>query len=155
MIKTTLLSLSTLLLFAACGGDGGSDKPAAGGGGDTGGGAAAGEHMDGGDHGSATVTETLTVDGKKIVVHQFEKVEAGKDVPVSCEFSSAEERTLTVRAWIGTEDGKGSRKERLAREGDKDLHGHVQIPDPIPDGSKLWLSFEGDGEPVTHGFAYH
>jgi hypothetical protein len=38
-------------------------------------------------------------------------------------------------------------KAKLAKEGEDGMHGHLEVPKPLPDGSKLW--FEADGAAGT------
>jgi hypothetical protein len=57
-----------------------------------------------------------------------------------------------VRFWIGTEDGKGAMKSRAEIENASDpthWHTHAEVPDPIPQGGKLWVEIEGEGGGAT------
>ena len=57
-----------------------------------------------------------------------------------------------VRFWIGGEDAKGSIKAKAAIEDGK-WHTHVEIPSPLPDGSKLWVEIEAsDGKKASASF---
>jgi len=51
-----------------------------------------------------------------------------------------------VRAWIGVESGQGSMKGRLTKETERIVHGHIEVPDPIPASSKCWIEIEANGE---------
>jgi hypothetical protein len=34
-------------------------------------------------------------------------------------------------------------KAKLAKEGEDGMHGHLEVPKPLPDGSKFWFEVEG------------
>ncbi len=70
-----------------------------------------------------------------IKVTQYGDLKAGGELAFSIEITGG--TADAVRAWIGTQDAKGSMKHRI--EGG---HGHVEAPDPLPDGSKLWIEIE-------------
>ena len=57
-----------------------------------------------------------------------------------------------VRFWIGSEDAKGSMKAKAEIENAK-WHTHVEVPAPMPEGSKLWVEIElADGKKSTTSF---
>lgn len=58
-----------------------------------------------------------------------------------------------VRGWIGVESGQGSRKARFEKESATTLHGHVEVPDPLPAGSSLWLEIDGTAGSVRASVA--
>jgi hypothetical protein len=47
-----------------------------------------------------------------------------------------------VRFWVGVESGDGSVKARADEEKPDTWHTHVDVPKPIPAGSKLWVEVE-------------
>ena len=47
-----------------------------------------------------------------------------------------------VRFWVGTEDAKGSVKGKAEEETPDNWHTHVEVPDPLPPGSKFWAEVE-------------
>jgi len=65
-------------------------------------------------------------------------------------------KAVSVRLWIGTEDAKGSVKAKSEIENPAEpshWHTHAEIPNPIPEGSRLWIEIENDnGETVTGSF---
>lgn len=75
--------------------------------------------------------------------------EAAVDVTITPgEGSSA--RAVAVRLWIGIEDATGSVKA-LASVEDQDepsrWHTHVEVPSPMPEGTRLWIEIESsDGQ---------
>ena len=75
------------------------------------------------------------------------EVEAGGHVDFSIKiFTTAEPKAL--RVWIGTESGEGSKKAD-GKKGDANqtgilYSGEVDVPKPIPAGSKVWVEIETD-----------
>lgn len=56
-------------------------------------------------------------------------------------------KVASVRFWIGTQDAKGSVKAKAEIEDPKDpnrWHVHVEVPNPMPTGSKFWFEIEDD-----------
>jgi hypothetical protein len=47
-----------------------------------------------------------------------------------------------VRFWVGTEDARGSVKAKAEEETAGTWHGHTEVPDPLPPGSKFWAEIE-------------
>ena len=79
-------------------------------------------------------------------------VKAGGDVPVDI-WVDGGAKGKSVRFWFGTEDAKGSIKAKCEVE-DGHWHTHGEVPDPMPEGSKLWVEIEGeDGTKTVVGFA--
>lgn len=108
----------------------------------------------GDDHGDPHPLGKLTAHGRDFEVVQLGDIVAGKEGAVELAFKSGKERITTVRAWVGVESGEGSMKRKMDLEGTSEMHGHLEVPDPIPAGSKLWMSFDVDGKVETHGIAY-
>lgn len=87
------------------------------------------------------------------------EIKPGGDAPVDAWVTAAEGKPATVSAvrfWIGTEDAKGSVKAKADIEDAKQpnhWHTHVEIPKPLPDGSKLWVEIEaGAGKKAAVAF---
>ena len=146
----TLLGLTALscLLLPACGGDAPAttDRPGT---------PAAGTAPMADDHGEPHPLGSMTIGAHTFTVVQSGDVEAGHDMPLDLEFPQGAALPTTVRAWIGVESGKGSRKTRLDKEGDRVLHQHVDAPDPIPEGSKIWIEIEADGKTQSSSIDWH
>lgn len=150
MIKQLLLSLP-LLALVACGGDKKENTD------NSGGNAAAkkeGDNHNMSEHGEAQSLGEINVMDRTVKVVQLGKIEAGKEGAVELQFGTSDQRISTVRAWIGIESGIGSMKGKMEIEGDTGMHGHIEVPDPIPANSKLWLTFEADGDKKTVSVAY-
>ncbi len=61
-------------------------------------------------------------------------------------------KIAAVRLWIGAEDAAGSIKARAESENPADpahWHTHAELPDPMPEGSKLWIEIEDDAGATT------
>lgn len=72
-------------------------------------------------------------------------ITAGGDAPIDVWIDGGVGKGVTaVRFWIGTEDAKGSVKAKADVEDGK-WHTHVEIPSPIPAGTKLWVEIEESG----------
>ncbi|MDP1661879.1 MAG: hypothetical protein Q8L55_08175 [Phycisphaerales bacterium] len=87
------------------------------------------------------------------------QVVAGKDAPIDVTITpnaGATTKAASVRFWIGTQDAKGSVKAKAEVEDPKDpnrWHVHAEVPNPMPDGSKLWVEIEDDkGSTSVGGF---
>jgi hypothetical protein len=78
------------------------------------------------------------------------KIVAGNESAVTVSVAPAAGTTAkatAVRFWVGTQDAKGSLKAKGEVEDPKkpnDWHEHVEIPKPLPEGSKLWVEIVDD-----------
>ena len=106
------------------------------------------------DHGKSKPLGKINADGHSIEVIQYGDVEPGSEAAFDLMFESAKPLPQAVRAWIGIESGVGSMKSRLAKEGEHTVHGHVEVPATLPDGSKLWIEVETDGNRVRVPIAW-
>ena len=76
---------------------------------------------------------------------------AGKDAPIDVTVTAAAGQTvnaIAVRFWIGTADGRTSVKALAEIEDPSDpnrWHTHAEIPNPLPEGSQLWVEIEAEG----------
>ena len=105
------------------------------------------------DHGHGETTQM----GEKqagpylVKVSRDGDVKAGGDVPVDV-WVDGGAKGKSVRFWFGAEDGKGSVKAKCEVE-DGHWHTHGEVPDPLPEASKLWIEIEGDdGSRTVVGF---
>jgi hypothetical protein len=95
------------------------------------------------DHGGPVIElgET-TVEGVRVKASRDQgEVKPGGDAPVDAWIDGGLGNATAVRFWIGVEDAKGSVKAKAAVEDGK-WHAHVEVPDPLPEGSKLWIEIE-------------
>jgi len=75
----------------------------------------------------------------------------GGDAPIDVWIDGGVGKGVTaVRFWVGTQDAKGSIKAKAEIEDGK-WHTHVEIPSPMPAGSKLWVEVEGPSGEKTVG----
>ncbi len=87
------------------------------------------------------------------------EIVAGKDAPIDVTVTpTGTAKAVAVRFWVGTQDAKGSVKAKADIEDPKDpnrWHTHAEIPNPIPEGSKIWVEIEDDaGAKHVVGFAF-
>ena len=115
-------------------------------------------HAEGGkmekDHGHGETTQMgeQKAGPYTVKVSRDGDVKPGGDVPVDI-WVDGGAKGKAVRFWFGTEDGKGSLKAKCEVE-DGHWHTHGEVPDPMPEGSKLWIEIEGDdGTKTVVGFA--
>jgi len=131
-MKISLSGLSlAALLFTGCG----TEQPAAPPTDDN------GDAQQNEDHGHTdNVQLGTTVLGKTpITVHRLSAIRPGAEVDIDIEAAADTPLEQTIRGWIGTESAQGSRKGRFAKMKGNKMHGHIEVPDPMPAGSKLWL----------------
>lgn len=129
-------------LVAACGDDHGHDHPHPH---PT---PTANAPTDGGHvHAEHTPLGSVDVAGFHLDVVRVAPVVPGQLADFDLDFGK-QVRPETVRCWIGIESGVGSRKERFAKEGETVMHGHPEAPNPLPEGSALWIEIEVDGKPA-------
>lgn len=149
MIKNILLSLPLLMLIA-CGAKEPAKTPDNN--------APANNEADNGGNGHGKSYPLLKVKlkefGRIVKVTQLGEMEAGKEGAIEIGFNTSKDRISTVRAWVGIESGIGSTKAKMEIEGDTLLHGHIEVPKPIPAGSKLYVTFEADGKTETISMTY-
>jgi hypothetical protein len=137
MKQVVPIAFLSTLWFAACGGEtphthgpgDGHDRPAR-----------TGSEPDH-EHGPTEPLGDIKLGEYTAQVAQEGKVEPGKEVGVDVTFAKGT-ALPTLRAWVGIESAVGSMKAKLGKEGDAMLHGHVEVPKPLPAGSALW--FEAD-----------
>ncbi|MGQ0627040.1 MAG: hypothetical protein ACT4PL_02940 [Phycisphaerales bacterium] len=97
------------------------------------------DHHD--DHGPATALGEQSVGGFTVKASRDGALTPGGDAPIDIWVTTG--KPATLRAWIGTDDAKGSMKAKLDIEKDA-YHGHVEIPKPLPAGSRLHVELEND-----------
>jgi hypothetical protein len=113
------------------------------------------DHADGDDddhhHGPQVALGEQTVGGLVVRAARSGEVTAGAHAVVDA-WVTGSAKVVSVRLWIGTEDAKGSMKAKAELEKDN-WHSHVEVPSPMPEGSKLWIEVEAeDGKRTTVGF---
>lgn len=103
------------------------------------------------DHEHAEVIElgTTKSGGFDVKAARDKKIfKGGCDSPVDVWVTGGTAKVSAVRFWIGLEDAKASLKSKaeIEKPAEPDhYHTHVEIPNPIPAGSKLWVEIEAIG----------
>jgi hypothetical protein len=83
------------------------------------------------------------------------EIVAGQDAPIDVTVAPAADSTAkvaAVRFWIGTEDAKSSVKARAEVEDASEpnrWHTHAEVPNPLPEDSKLWVEIEDEAGGTT------
>ncbi len=99
------------------------------------------------DHGPVTQLGEQEQGGFKIKASRDGAIKAGDEAPIDV-WVTGGAKVSAVRFWIGTEDAKGSIKAKAAIEHDN-WHTHAEVPNPLPNGSKLWVEIEAEGGAKT------
>lgn len=116
-----------------------------------------GEHEE--DHAGPVIDlgeQAIGAFGAKVTRDQGEII-AGKDAPVDVIVTPAagsEAKVAAVRIWVGAEDARGSVKAKAEIENAEHpdhWHVHVEIPSPLPAGSKVWVEIEDDAGATSVG----
>jgi hypothetical protein len=105
-------------------------------------------------HGTAPATQLgeQTVNGFTVRASRDGGITPGKDAPIDVWVTGGNARVAAVRFWVGARDGRGSLKARAQIERDN-WHTHVEVPDPLPPDSMLWVEIESEsGEKTVAGF---
>lgn len=90
------------------------------------------------------------------------QIVAGMDTPIDLTVTPAEGSTVkaaAVRFWIGAQDARMSVKARAEIENPAEpnrWHAHAEIPNPLPEDTKLWVEIEDDaGTTSVSSFDLH
>jgi len=92
-------------------------------------------------HGPARALGQATQDGLEVRASVEGDVKAGTEASFDVQVAPS---AVSVRAWIGSQDGKGAIRAKAEREG-TGWHVHVEVPSPIPAKARLWLEIERAG----------
>lgn len=110
------------------------------------------DHDHGHGHGPTTELGTQSVGGFVVDVSRDGDVTAGGESSFDISITGSAVKPAAVRLWIGAQDGKGSMKAKAEAAADG-WHAHVEVPNPMPGESKLWVEIETDkGEKIVTGF---
>ncbi len=66
-----------------------------------------------------------------------------KEIEFDVKLFDAKTDPKALRAWIGTEDAKGSEKVELKKK-TATFGGVAKVPSPLPDDAKVWVEVETD-----------
>ena len=94
----------------------------------------------GGAHPNATPLGEQTVGGLQLTAMQDGQIQPGGEG--AFDLKVAGPKPKAVRFWVGVENGEGSVKARAEEESPGNWHTHVEVPDPLPPGSKFWAEIE-------------
>lgn len=104
-------------------------------------------------HGKAEAVGAVDISVYKVAVSASGAIAAGKEWHVELRLNPDQPAPKAIRVWVGIENGRGSVKAKA--EAEKDAKGeygaHVEVPNPIPADSKLWISIEPDNGQTAKG----
>jgi len=108
------------------------------------------------DHSKAEAVGAVDISVYKIAVSASGAITAGKEWHIELRMTPDQPVPKAIRVWVGAETGRGSAKAKAEAEKEaKGAYGaHVEVPNPIPADSKLWISIEPDnGQPAKGSVA--
>ncbi|MEZ0263862.1 MAG: hypothetical protein ACAI43_03975, partial [Phycisphaerae bacterium] len=96
------------------------------------------------EHPNQVALGETTVGGLKLKAMQDEPIKAGGEGAFDLLITGypAGGKPKAVRFWVGVESGDGSTKAKAEEETPDNWHTHVEVPKPIPAGSKFWAEVE-------------
>lgn len=104
-------------------------------------------------HGTAAAVGSVDISVYKVAVSAAGAIAAGKEWHVELRLNPDQPAPKAIRVWVGTDNGRGSVKAKA--EAEKDAKGeygaHVEVPNPIPADSKLWISIEPENGQTAKG----
>jgi hypothetical protein len=100
------------------------------------------DHEHGEDHPESVPLGETAMNNLKIVATQHETPKPGSEAAFDVTVTGGNTKPKAVRFWVGTEDAKGSVKAKAEEEAGNAWHTHVEVPAPLPAGSKLWVEIE-------------
>jgi len=98
-------------------------------------------HADGHTHGKPTPLGEQTAEGITVAATLEGELKAGAEATFDCKVLGSLSKVTAMRLWVGDKDAKGATKAKAAIEGDS-WHTHVEVQNPLPEGSKLWVELE-------------
>lgn len=107
------------------------------------------------DHGPVAALGEATVGAAKLTAKIGGVVKPGAEVHLELILAPAAPAPAAVRAWIGTENARGSVKAKAGGDAAKGVYdAHIDVPAPLPADSKLWVAVEAsDGTVLKASFA--
>ena len=109
-----------------------------------------------GHHGAIIELGNATIGPFKVRASRDQgEIKAGGDAPIDVWLTGSSEAVTAVRFWIGTQDAKGSVKAKADIEDPKEpnhWHTHTEVPNPLPQGSKLWVEIETASQKTSGSF---
>lgn len=95
------------------------------------------------EHSERVLLGQVDLAGQAVSVYRMAPIVPGKEADFDLEFAAA--LPAVVRCWIGVESGQGSMKARMEKATERRMHGHPEVPAPLPAGAAIWLETEADG----------
>ena len=92
------------------------------------------------EHPNRVELGTQTVGALQLKAAQDEPIKPGGEGAFDLSVTGGKPKA--VRCWVGLESGEGSTKVKAEEETPDNWHAHVEIPNPLPAGSKFWAEVE-------------
>lgn len=104
-------------------------------------------------HGAMTAVGPVTLGAIVAQVESEGSPTAGKEWHVEVGLPTGTAAPKALRIWVGIENGRGSEKAKAEAEADHpgSYAAHVDVPAPLPEGSKLWIALENSAGETTKG----
>ncbi len=111
----------------------------------------AGHDHAGHDHGTTAPVGSVAISPYQVAVAAAGAVAAGKDWHVELRLTPDQPAPKAIRLWVGIENGRGSAKAKATPEAKAtgEYTAHVDVPNPLPPTSRLWIAIEPDSGPVV------
>lgn len=86
----------------------------------------------------------------EVVASYSGAITPGREVDFELAIRGERAKVATIRAWVGVEDAKGSMKAKATPEGEG-YHAEVEVPEPLPANSALWIEVESPAGQAQQG----
>lgn len=95
-------------------------------------------------HGATTALGSVTLGNLTATVAGAGAPVAGKEWAVTVNLPAGTAAPKAIRLWVGVENGRGSEKAKAESDAKHPgvYKGRVNVPAPLPEGAKLWISLE-------------
>ncbi|MBN8525006.1 MAG: hypothetical protein J0M02_06710 [Planctomycetes bacterium] len=105
------------------------------------------------DHGKTEAVGSVEIGTCTVAASASGVIAAGKEWHVELRVSPAQPIPKAIRIWVGSESGRGSAKAKAEAEkgASGEFSAHVELPDPLPADSRLWISIEPESGPTVKG----
>lgn len=102
-------------------------------------------------HGKAETVGAVNISTFNVAIAASGALSAGKEWHLELRLNPDQPVPKAIRVWVGGENGRGSAKAKADAEKDAkgEFSAHVEVPNPIPADSKLWISIELDNGQVA------
>ena len=105
------------------------------------------------DHEGAALKYGGKIGSHEVSVLQYGEFAPSKEIHFEIAFSGSPETPEAVRIWVGDESAQDSLKKTASIGNDPgEYHAAVEIPEKMPENSKLWIENQDSGGREKGGF---